>query len=153
MLTHVWIIPLIPALSFVAILAVGKKLPKKGAEIGIASVAICLVLAVTTGIGWINRVNHPPEVPHGDWSHSAGSAIASKSTPQTSQPHTTSPWKRPNSRKFQPKEPKSSHHIGSNRVGAPMVAAIALPRKTAATITGIAIESSAAPFGHCWELT
>ena len=51
MLTHVWIIPLIPALSFVAILAVGKRLPKKGAEIGIASVAICLVLALTTGIG------------------------------------------------------------------------------------------------------
>ena len=66
MLTHVWIIPLIPALSFVAILAFGKKLPKKGSEIGIASVAICLVLAVTTGIGWINRVNHPPESAHGE---------------------------------------------------------------------------------------
>ncbi len=65
MLTHVWIIPLIPALSFVAILAVGKRLPKKGAEIGIASVAICLVLALATGIGWINRVNHPPESAHG----------------------------------------------------------------------------------------
>ena len=64
MLTHVWIIPLIPALSFVAILAVGKKLPKKGAEIGIASVGICLVLAVVTGVGWINRVNHPPEAVH-----------------------------------------------------------------------------------------
>ena len=66
MLTHVWIIPLIPALSFVAILAVGKRLPKKGAEIGITSVAICLVLAVTTGIGWINRVNHPPESAHAE---------------------------------------------------------------------------------------
>jgi len=65
-LTHVWIIPLIPALSFVAILAVGKRLPKKGAEIGIASVAICLVLALTTGIGWINRVNHPPESAHAE---------------------------------------------------------------------------------------
>jgi NADH-quinone oxidoreductase subunit L len=65
-LTHVWIIPLIPALSFVAILAVGKRLPKKGSEIGIASVAICLVLALTTGIGWINRVNHPPESAHAE---------------------------------------------------------------------------------------
>ena len=64
MLTHVWIIPLIPAITFVAILAVGKRLPKKGAELGIASVAICLVLALTTGIGWINRVNHPPESAH-----------------------------------------------------------------------------------------
>jgi NADH-quinone oxidoreductase subunit L len=65
-LTHVWIIPLIPALSFVAILAFGKKLPKKGAEIGIASVTICLVLALVTGIGWINRVNHPPESAHAE---------------------------------------------------------------------------------------
>ncbi|MCU1370736.1 MAG: proton-translocating NADH-quinone oxidoreductase, chain [Ilumatobacteraceae bacterium] len=66
MLTHVWIIPLIPALSFVAILAIGKRLPKKGAEIGIASVAICLVLALATGTGWISRVNHPPESAHAE---------------------------------------------------------------------------------------
>ena len=34
MLTHAWIIPLIPALSFVAILAIGKRLPRGGSEIG-----------------------------------------------------------------------------------------------------------------------
>jgi len=86
-LTHVWIIPLIPALSFIAILAVGKKLPKKGAEIGIASVALCLVLALVTGVGWINRVNHPPESAHAETAteavegHEADAAAESDHTP------------------------------------------------------------------------
>jgi NADH-quinone oxidoreductase subunit L len=61
-LTHAWIIPLIPAISFVAILAIGKKLPRGGSEIGIASVAICFVLALGVASGWIGRVNHPPHV-------------------------------------------------------------------------------------------
>jgi NADH-quinone oxidoreductase subunit L len=64
MLTHAWLLPLIPALSFLIILAVGKKLPRGGSEVGIASVAICFVLAVAVMAGWIGRVNHPPEVAH-----------------------------------------------------------------------------------------
>ncbi|HEX7134259.1 MAG TPA: NADH-quinone oxidoreductase subunit L, partial [Iamia sp.] len=52
------------AVSFVAILAVGKRLPRGGAEIGIAAITICFVLAVATGVGWIQRVNHPPEAEH-----------------------------------------------------------------------------------------
>ncbi|MCU1496651.1 MAG: proton-translocating NADH-quinone oxidoreductase, chain [Acidimicrobiales bacterium] len=60
MLTHAWIIPLIPAISFLLILAVGKKLPRGGSEIGLASVAICFVLALAVAAGWIGRVNHPP---------------------------------------------------------------------------------------------
>jgi NADH-quinone oxidoreductase subunit L len=63
-LTHAWIIPLIPALSFLVILAIGKKLPRGGSEIGIASVAICFVLALAVMAGWIGRVNNPPEVAH-----------------------------------------------------------------------------------------
>ena len=62
MLTHAWIIPLIPALSFVAILAIGKRLPRGGSEIGIAALAICFVLSLAVGAGWIQRVNHPPVV-------------------------------------------------------------------------------------------
>ena len=62
MLTHAWIIPLIPALSFVAILAIGKRLPRGGSEIGIAALAICFVLSLAVGVGWIQRVNHPPVV-------------------------------------------------------------------------------------------
>ena len=60
MLTHAWIIPLVPAVSFVAILAIGKKLPRGGSEIGIASVALAFVLALAVAAGWIGRVNNPP---------------------------------------------------------------------------------------------
>jgi len=56
-LTHAWIIPLIPAVAFVLILAVGKRLPRGGSEIGIASVALAFVLALAVAAGWIGRVN------------------------------------------------------------------------------------------------
>jgi NADH-quinone oxidoreductase subunit L len=64
-LTHAWIIPLIPAVSFVAILAIGKKLPRGGSEIGIAALAICFVLSLAVATGWIQRVNNPPHVAAG----------------------------------------------------------------------------------------
>jgi NADH-quinone oxidoreductase subunit L len=64
MLTHAFLIPLIMALSFLAILAVGKRLPKGGAEIGIAAIGLCFVLAIATGVGWVQRTNHPPAVEH-----------------------------------------------------------------------------------------
>ena len=64
MLAHAWIIPLIPALSFVAILAFGRKMPRGGSEIGIASVALCFVLALAVGVGWMDRVDNPPEAHH-----------------------------------------------------------------------------------------
>ena len=56
MLDHVWIIPLIPAISFVLILLFGKKMPFKGAEIGIAAIGSAFVLAVVTVVQWIDRV-------------------------------------------------------------------------------------------------
>ncbi|MBI2710419.1 MAG: NADH-quinone oxidoreductase subunit L [Actinobacteria bacterium] len=62
MLTYAWIIPALPALSFVLILAVGKRLPKGGSEIGLATLAVCFVLAVGVGVGWVQRVNSPPKV-------------------------------------------------------------------------------------------
>ena len=64
MLAHAWIIPLIPAVSFLAILAFGKRLPRGGSEIGIASVALCFVLALAVGVGWMDRVDNPPEAHH-----------------------------------------------------------------------------------------
>jgi NADH-quinone oxidoreductase subunit L len=57
MLDKAWIIPLIPAASFVLILFFGKRLPKKGSEIGIAALAICFVLALATNVQWFSRVN------------------------------------------------------------------------------------------------
>ncbi len=56
-LEHAWIIPLIPAVSFGLILLVGKRLPKGGSEIGVASIGSSFVLSVLAGIAWIQRVN------------------------------------------------------------------------------------------------
>ena len=39
MLTHAWLIPAVPALSFLLILFFGKRLPRGGSEIGIAALA------------------------------------------------------------------------------------------------------------------
>ena len=42
---------------FVLILAVGKRLPRGGSEIGITAVGTSFVLSCLTGIAWIQRVN------------------------------------------------------------------------------------------------
>ena len=63
MLNHAWIIPLIPAASFVIILFFGRRLPKGGSEVGLAALAITLVLSCAVGIGWIQRVNHAESHP------------------------------------------------------------------------------------------
>ena len=46
MARYAWLVPLIPALSAGVIAAIGKYLPKKGAEIGITSVAAAFAIAV-----------------------------------------------------------------------------------------------------------
>ena len=57
MLDAAWIIPLIPALSFVLILFFGKKMPRQGSEIGIAALATSFVLSCVAVVQWINRVD------------------------------------------------------------------------------------------------
>ncbi len=60
-LEHAWIVPLLPALSFVIILFFGKRMPKKGAEVGIAAVGLAFIFAVITGVAWIDhRDNFQP---------------------------------------------------------------------------------------------
>ena len=63
--THVWIVPALMALSFLLILLFGKKMPKKGAEIGIFMVAVCLLFALATAWNWATWNHDAPEVsPH-----------------------------------------------------------------------------------------
>ncbi len=58
MILHwVWLMPFIMAMSFVAILFFGKRLPKKGSEIGIVAVGACFVIALLAAGSWISRVN------------------------------------------------------------------------------------------------
>ena len=50
------------AVSFAVILLFGKRLPTKGAGIGIAAIGLCFLLSLGAAAQWIDRVNHPPEV-------------------------------------------------------------------------------------------
>ncbi len=54
-LRNAWLIPLLPALSFVGILFFGKRLPRGGSELGIAALGIALLLSVCTGLAWMSH--------------------------------------------------------------------------------------------------
>jgi NADH-quinone oxidoreductase subunit L len=54
---NAWLIPLIPGVAFALIILFGKRLPMKGAELGVASMAASLVLAVGTAYQWIERTD------------------------------------------------------------------------------------------------
>ncbi|CAN5514545.1 hypothetical protein BH23ACT3_BH23ACT3_00950 [soil metagenome] len=56
-LDNAWLIPLVPAIAFAVIIGFGKKLPYRGSEVGIASMAISTVLAVGAVVQWMQRVN------------------------------------------------------------------------------------------------
>ena len=64
MLRNAWVIPLVPIASFWLILFFGKRLPKKGAEIGIAALLISLGLSTVLAAQWIGREGTVP-VTHG----------------------------------------------------------------------------------------
>jgi NADH-quinone oxidoreductase subunit L len=56
-LEQAWVIPVIPAVSFFGILLFGKRLPRKGSELGIAAVGAAFVLAVVAQVQWFQHVN------------------------------------------------------------------------------------------------
>ena len=61
-LDNAWLVPLIPAVSFVLILLFGKRFPRGGSEIGIFAVGASFVLSCGAVVQWINRVqNAEPE--------------------------------------------------------------------------------------------
>jgi NADH-quinone oxidoreductase subunit L len=76
MLDHVWIIPLIPAVTFWVILFVGKRLPKQGAEIGVAALVACFVLSIVVAGQWISRDETVPVQHHTTTEHEAASTNA-----------------------------------------------------------------------------
>ena len=64
MLSHVWIIPAIMAVSFTLILLLGRRFSERiTSAIGILAVGVCFVLACIAGVQWIQRVNSPPGNP------------------------------------------------------------------------------------------
>ncbi len=60
-LDNVWLAPVVPTIGFVLIILFGKKLPKKGSEIGVLSLLGSLVLASGAAWQWIQRVNSASE--------------------------------------------------------------------------------------------
>ncbi len=54
-LKNVWLVPLLPALSFFGILFFGKRMPKGGAELGIAAIGAAFVLAILANVAWIDH--------------------------------------------------------------------------------------------------
>ncbi len=58
MLDYAWIIPALPAVSFLLILFFGKRMPLRGAEIGIGAVGASFVLSVVAVFQWIDRVDN-----------------------------------------------------------------------------------------------
>ena len=65
MLENAWLIPLLPALSFVVILFFGKRMPRKGSEVGIAVVGICFAMALLSAVQWVDHVNDAGAAGHG----------------------------------------------------------------------------------------
>jgi NADH-quinone oxidoreductase subunit L len=60
-LENAWLIPLIPGVAFALIILIGKRLPFKGAEVGIGSMAAATVLAAGCAYQWIERTDSVPE--------------------------------------------------------------------------------------------
>src|SRR3954447_14874051 len=87
-LHHAYLLPATMALSFVLILFFGKRMPYKGAEVGIAAVGICLLLAIASAGSWIARVNDAGHAPA--TTEHAAAVAPGQEEPAGEEPATTS---------------------------------------------------------------
>jgi NADH-quinone oxidoreductase subunit L len=77
MLDNAWLIPLLPAVSFVVILLFGKRLPRQGDIVGILSVGASFVLSVVVAAQWIGKDAPREAVEHSyTWLQSGGVKFA-----------------------------------------------------------------------------
>ncbi|MBI4884452.1 MAG: NADH-quinone oxidoreductase subunit L [Actinobacteria bacterium] len=60
-LEHAWLIPATPGAAFAVIILFGKRMPRGGSEVGLASMLAALVLSAGTAYQWIARVNDSHE--------------------------------------------------------------------------------------------
>ena len=52
-LDNAWLVPLLPGLSFAAILFFGKRMPRRGSELGLVAVGASFLLAVAAAAAWV----------------------------------------------------------------------------------------------------
>jgi NADH-quinone oxidoreductase subunit L len=71
-LDHAWLVPFIPAVSFVAILFFGKRFRRDGSELGVAAVAASFVLSCGALVQWVQRVN---DAEGGEGGHALGGVL------------------------------------------------------------------------------
>jgi NADH-quinone oxidoreductase subunit L len=60
-LENSWLIPIVPAIGFALIIFFGKRMPKKGSEIGVLSMLVSLALSAGSAYQWIQRVGAAAE--------------------------------------------------------------------------------------------
>ena len=56
-LDHAWLVPWIPAVSFVVILLFGKKFPRGGSEIGVGALFASWLLSCAAFYQWVSHVD------------------------------------------------------------------------------------------------
>lgn len=94
-LENAWLIALIPAIGFAIIIAFGKHLPMKGAEVGIASMGSALAISVGAAVQWMQRTNSA-EDSHVEEAAGMISGIARSTVPQaTESGHAAEPFIEP----------------------------------------------------------
>src|SRR3954454_23769101 len=84
-LHHAYLLPATMALSFLVILFFGKRMRYKGAEVGIAAVGICLLLALASAGSWIARVNDAGHAP-ATTEHAAAAVAPGQEEPAGQEP-------------------------------------------------------------------
>ncbi len=67
-LDNIWILPLMPALSFFAILFLGKKMRCRGSDPGLLTTGLALAFSIAAGIQWLGSVGEGGTLPVvGEW--------------------------------------------------------------------------------------
>jgi len=79
---YAWLIPALPAVSAALIVFIGKRLPKGGAEVGIAAIAVAFLLSVAVAVQVFSaNVAAVAQVPHAEQEARAGAEVAALGTP------------------------------------------------------------------------
>jgi NADH-quinone oxidoreductase subunit L len=98
-LENAWLIPLIPGVGFAIIILFGRRLPMKGSEIGLASMAASLVLSIGAAVQWMQRTD---SADHGNGEGAAGavSGFARSVFPRAAEGEGAEPYIEPVIRKW-----------------------------------------------------